>query len=153
MLSSIDEQFAPEIQNTRGMPICRNRHLPLDLDRTRDRRPPPSHPAATAEVGQLLDLGLALGHERFELVSLVGREEAGVIAAHAWASCGDSKSRTRGDSGSAKTHMHPDDTLRSHTQPAASHDDVRVQAGREELRREVREIRTRDGVFTAPLEP
>lgn len=143
MISSIDEQFAP--QSTRGMPIRRH------VDRKRDSRyPPPSHPAATAEVGQLLDLGLALGHERFELVSLVGREEAGMIAAHAWASCGDSDSRTRRDSERA-THVH-DNTFPSRPLPAASHDNVRAQARREELRREVRKSRTREGAFTLPLE-
>lgn len=147
MLSSIDEQFAPA--NARGMPVRR------PVDRKRDRCPPPSHPAATAEVGQLLDLGLALGHERFELVSLVGREEAGRIAAHAWAACGDSnggRTSTRRDSDRA-SHMHPDDTLPTRPRPAASHDSVRAQAGREELRREVRERRTRDGAAIAiPLE-
>eukprot|EP00752_Nemacystus_decipiens_P009152 g8175.t1 len=119
------------------MPIRRH------VDRKRDRYPPPSHPAATAEVGQLLDLGLALGHERFELVSLVGREEAGMIAAHAWAACGDSNGRrTRRDSDRA-SHMHRDDTLPSRPRPAATHDNARAQAGREELRREMEWLRER----------
>lgn len=137
MLSSIDEQLAPE--NTRGMPI--RRHINSHVDRKRDDRYPPSYPA-TAEVGQLLDLGLALGHERFELVSLVGREEAGMVAAHAWAACGDS--RTTRDSERA-THM-----LQS-PRPATGHDNVRAQAGREELRREVRKSNTRDGASAIPL--
>ena len=144
MLSSIDEQFAPA--NARGMPVRRH------VDRKRDRYPPPSHAAATAEVGQLLDLGLALGHERFELVSLVGREEAGMIAAHAWAVCGDSNgSRSRADSDRV-SHMHLDDTLPSRLRPAAGRDSVRAQAGREELRGEVSKSRNRDGALAIPLE-
>eukprot|EP00903_Cladosiphon_okamuranus_P013553 g12624.t1 len=137
MLSSADEQFATE--NTRGIPIRRY------VDRKRDNRYPPSHPAATAEVGQLLDLGLALGHERFELVSLVGREEAGVIAAHAWASCGDNNSnssRARRDSGRT-TRMHLDDMSPSRPRPSASNHHARAQAGREELRREVEWLKER----------
>lgn len=134
MLSSIDEQFAPE--STRRMPI--RQHVNVNVvDRESDDKYLPFHPAS-AEVGQLLDLGLALGHERFELVSLVGREEARTIAAHDWASCGDG--RTRRDSERATTTgMHlMDDTLRSRPRPPAGHDDVKAQAVREELRREVR---------------
>ncbi|CAM9885042.1 unnamed protein product [Pylaiella littoralis] len=88
MLSFIGEHLgAPE--NARGMP---------DRGSNQNKRSsshPPFHPAATVEVGQLLDLGLALGHERFELVSLVGREEAGTVAAHAWAECGGGSSSSR----------------------------------------------------------
>ncbi len=140
MLSSISERFAPESayagRESEGVPPS----------------PRPRHPVATTEVGQLLDLGLALGHERFELVSLGGREEAGVVAAHAWAECGDgriggggggsSSSRRRGRGSQTPTsHMQPADAAaagRSRHRTAPIHDDVRAQAGREELRREVR---------------
>jgi len=129
MLSSISERFAPES---------------VYAGREHEGVPPrPRHPAATAEVGQLLDLGLALGHERFELVSLGGREEAGVVAAHAWAECGGGGSSRRRRIGSEKPTSHMQlrgdaATGRTRHRTAPVHDDVRVQAGREELRREVR---------------
>ncbi|CAM9109944.1 unnamed protein product [Hapterophycus canaliculatus] len=132
MLSPVGDDFgAPD--NSRGHPI--RRHVPKDRVRGRMLvpHPPPIHPAATAEVGQLLDLGLALGHERFELVSLLGREEAGMVAAHAWADCGCESSRRDPVSSGARTR----------SRPRASHDDAGVQAGREELQREVEWLRER----------
>lgn len=127
----------------------------------------PSHPAATTEVGQLLDLGLALGHERFELVNLVGRGDAEMVAAHAWAECGggDSSSRRRSrdpeycSSGRSSTimpqqqqhlrqqqhevqqhHHRPSGTRTSHQRPPpTSRGNARVPDGRQELQTEVRE--------------
>ncbi|CAM9090182.1 unnamed protein product, partial [Scytosiphon promiscuus] len=132
MLSTIGDAFGAS-DASRGHPI--RRHVPKDRDRGRTfpPHPPPTHPAATVEVGQLLDLGLALGHERFELVSLLGREEAGMVAAHAWADCGGGTSGRDPVSADARTR----------SRPRATYDDVRVQAEREELRREVEWLRER----------
>lgn len=139
MFSSVGEHFAAPDHNPRRRrnPIIRRRR-----DET-SASLPPSHPAATTEVGQLLDLGLALGHERFELVSLVGREETGVVAAHAWAECEGSVPRP---SSSSRDPRASTTTIRVMQRQAvsttrsrqASHGDVKVHAGREELLREVR---------------
>lgn len=66
-------------------------HLPTNIfGITNDPRRPASAPSTSTtiqhrDVGALLDLGLALGHERFEVVSLAARDHAGMVAAHAWA--------------------------------------------------------------------
>lgn len=92
---------------------------------------PPSHPAATTEVGQLLDLGLALGHQRFELVSLAGRDNAGMVAAHAWAEVQDCSNSTAID-----PRAMPASRARSRSRrrppPANDDDDVRFEAGRQQ---------------------
>lgn len=45
-------------------------------------RVPEDHSHLSREVGNLLDLGIALGHRRFEVMSLAGRE-VGTVAVHA----------------------------------------------------------------------
>lgn len=107
--------------------------------RKHDSKPcaPPSHPAATAEVGQLLDLGMALGHKRFELVSLAGRDDAGMVAAHAWAEA--KKDHTRA---SNRVKDIRSDTPRpplSRPLPQGG-DDARAAGRRQELRAEVRRV-------------
>ncbi|CAM9414791.1 unnamed protein product [Ectocarpus fasciculatus] len=149
MYSSVGEHFAaPDNNNSRRRrdPIIRS---PLSSRRRETSAPlPPSHPAATTEVGQLLDLGLALGHERFELVSLVGREETGMVAAHAWAECEGSVRRpssSRDPRASTTTTiriMQPQDVSSTRSRQA-SRGDVKAQAGREELLREVEWLRER----------
>lgn len=90
MISSFGEPFPVATDRTRGgntTTIVR-RDVRASFSSSRDRTPlppPPSHPTATREVGKLLDLGLALGYQRFELVSLAERDDAGMVAAHAWA--------------------------------------------------------------------
>lgn len=95
MISSFGESFSLAIDHTRGSNTTA-KNVTDDVCRASysfcDRIPvaqPPSHPTATREVGKLLDLGLALGHQRFELVSLAERDDAGMVAAHAWAETRD----------------------------------------------------------------
>lgn len=145
MLSFIGEHLgAPE--NARGMP---------DRGSNQNKRSashPPFHPAATVEVGQLLDLGLALGHERFELVSLVGREEAGTVAAHAWAECGGGSSSSRirdSDFRSSAVQQQQQQQAQHHRLsgtrtsrprlPPVARSNARIPDERQELQTEVRE--------------
>ncbi|CAB1100625.1 unnamed protein product [Ectocarpus sp. CCAP 1310/34] len=144
MFSSVREHFAaPDNSSSRRRdPIIRRRRHEMSAPL------PPSHPAATTEVGQLLDLGLALGHERFELVSLVGREETGMVAAHAWAECEGSVRRPSGGDPRASTATtiritQPHDASTTRSRQASHGGDVKVQAGREKLLREVEWLRER----------
>ncbi|CAN0469566.1 unnamed protein product, partial [Ectocarpus sp. 12 AP-2014] len=144
MFSSVGEHFAAPDNSSRRRrdPIIRRRRHEMSAPL------PPSHPAATTEVGQLLDLGLALGHERFELVSLVGREETDMVAAHAWAECEGSVRRLSGRDPQASTTttiriMKPHDASTTRSRQDSHGGDVKVQAGREELLREVEWLRER----------
>ncbi|CAM9376584.1 unnamed protein product [Ectocarpus sp. 4 AP-2014] len=144
MFSSVGEHFAApdNCSSRRRDPIIRRRRHETSAPL------PPSHPAATTEVGQLLDLGLALGHERFELVSLVDREETGMVAAHAWAECEGSLRRPSGRDPRASTTttiriMQPHDASTTRSRQASYGGDVKMQAGREELLREVEWLRER----------
>ena len=83
-------------------------------------------------MGQLLDLGLALGHQRFELVSLAGRDNAGMVAAHAWAEVRDCS-----DSTGVDPRAMPASRARSRSRrrpPPANDDDdnVRFEAGHQQ---------------------
>lgn len=127
MLSPSDERYSLAPKDSRGAGNATTKDY-LGSARTRYRPPsnPPSHPAATAEVGQLLDLGLALGHQRFELVSLAGRDDGGMVAAHAWAEVRDS-------SGVDPRAM-PAPRARSRRRPpppppASDDEDVRIEPG------------------------
>lgn len=150
-MSSFGESFSLAIDHTRGGntaaengkdDVCRASYS------SRDRIPvaqPPSHPTATKEVGKLLDLGLALGHHRFELVSLAERDDAGMVAAHAWAETRDGELEyPENKYPSAGVHV---SIARSSTRPVrtqsrprpCSHNDSRSRRGWDEnISREVR---------------
>lgn len=91
----------------------------------------------------LLDLGLALGHQRFEVVSLA-RSNAGMVGAQAWAAASRDDSNG-GGGGGIETAVNPSrrNRPRAHrrapegTAAMTSVDSNRWKAGHEELRREV----------------
>ncbi|CAM9446439.1 unnamed protein product [Laminaria digitata] len=134
MLSPSDERYSLAPKGSRDAGNATSKAAGLGT-RTRYRTPPsnpPSHPTATTEVGQLLDLGLALGHQRFELVSLAGRDNAGMVAAHAWAEVRDCS-----DSTGVDPRAMPASRARSRRRPpppppASEDDDVRFQAGHQQ---------------------
>lgn len=134
MFSLSDERYSLAPKDSRDAGNATSKAAGLGT-RTRYRTPPsnpPSHPAATTEVGQLLDLGLALGHQRFELVSLAGRDNAGMVAAHAWAEVRDCS-----DSTGVDPRAMPASRARSRRRPpppppTSEDDDVRFQAGHQQ---------------------
>lgn len=133
MISSSDERYSLAPKGSRDAGNATSKAPDLGT-RTRYWTPPsnpPSHPAATTEVGQLLDLGLALGHQRFELVSLAGHDNAGMVAAHAWAEVQDCSNSTATD-----PRAMPASRARSRSRPRPppvnNDDDVRFEAGHQQ---------------------
>lgn len=131
MFSPSDERYSLAPTGSRDAGNATSKAPNLGTSRTRYRTPPsnpPSHPAATTEVGQLLDLGLALGHQRFELVSLAGRDNAGMVAAHAWAEVRDCSDSTGMDPRATPASRARSRSRRRPPPPANDDDDVRFEA-------------------------
>lgn len=50
---------------------------------SKDEREPPAHLAPRANLGSMFEFGRALGYQKFEIVSLAGRDAGEINAAHA----------------------------------------------------------------------
>lgn len=96
------------------------------------------------DVGALLDLGLALGHQRFEVVSLAARDRLGMVAANAWAEPQTSNLRAPSEASVKSRRRHEQES-------APSSESVWRDVGQTELRREVRQIGSWTGCTLAPL--
>ena len=84
MSSFPGQGFALVAENTTGESIQPGAP-PNKSARTKLRLRNEEPPLPTVEIEQLLELGMALGHKRFEIASLAGRDADGIVAAHAWA--------------------------------------------------------------------
>ena len=86
MISSFGDRFPLAPSNRSGGNVQTDTRATSSSMRShlfsKDERKPPCHLAPTADLGSMFDLGRALGYQKFEIVSLAGRDDGGIVAAH-----------------------------------------------------------------------
>ncbi|CAN0236706.1 unnamed protein product, partial [Ascophyllum nodosum] len=134
MSSFPGQGFALVAENTTGESIQPGAP-PNKSARTKLRLRNEEPPLPTVEIEQLLELGMALGHKRFEIASLAGRDADGIVAAHAWAEARGGEAELVPSKRQTKTNALGSPSY--YDRPAFGLD------GREERRREVAWLRER----------